>query len=145
MSSRDYIARDHCERAADRRETEMTKLRAQKTIVAFLPAWTDRLTRRSEAEVRGSPSGHGLPVEVEDCALRKSNRCVEQNADRRVSRIGNLRQCRHYASEPRSQRRLKFYQTANRGDRTRGLPVDPASSSPSRCSHASSAACSWKS
>ena len=25
-----------------------------------------------------------------------------------------------------------------------GLPVDPASSSPSRCSHASSAACSWK-
>jgi len=26
-----------------------------------------------------------------------------------------------------------------------GLPVDPASSSPSRCSHASSAAYSWKS
>jgi hypothetical protein len=26
-----------------------------------------------------------------------------------------------------------------------GLPVDRASSSPSRCSHASSAACSWKS
>jgi len=26
-----------------------------------------------------------------------------------------------------------------------GLPVDPASSSPSRCSHASSAACFWRS
>src|SRR5215469_2161256 len=35
-------------------------------------------------------------------------------------------------------------EAASRSMASTGLPVDPASSSPSRCSHASSAACSWK-
>jgi hypothetical protein len=33
---------------------------------------------------------------------------------------------------------------ASRPTASTGLPADPVSSSPSQCSHASSAACSWK-